>query len=78
MQTISNARLNANTEKVTKRFYNGFKKQHDLFLKSITGIRLPVHAASYASLMLNRLMFIYFIQKKGLGIFRGRHRLPEE
>jgi hypothetical protein len=65
MQTISKARLNANTEKITKRFYNGFKKEHCTFLKSITGIRVQAHAEWYTSLLLTRLMFIYFIQKKG-------------
>src|SRR5688500_2844223 len=66
MQAIPNVRLNAHKEKVAKRFYNGFKKQHAAFLKSITGIRVQVHAERYASLLLTRLMFIYFLQKKGL------------
>jgi hypothetical protein len=60
-----------NTESVTKKFYTEFKKQHTLFLDFINGI--DDHIANkentnkqwYASLMLNRLMFCYFIQKKG-------------
>lgn len=66
MQAIPNVRLNAHREKVAKRFYNGFKKQHAAFLRSITGIRVQVHAERYASLLLTRLIFIYFLQKKGL------------
>lgn len=60
-----------NIEQVTKKFYDLFKKQHTAFLDFIEGI--DDHIANkdnsnkqwYASLMLNRLMFCYFIQKKG-------------
>ena len=52
-------------EKVTKRFYDRFKKEHDAFLKFIDGIPDEELQRWYASVMLNRLMFIYFIQKKG-------------
>lgn len=52
-------------EKVTKRFYQEFAEEHKGFLKRITGISKDTDRAWYASLMLNRLMFIYFIQKKG-------------
>ena len=60
-----------NTEQVTKRFYTEFTKQHAAFLKFIEGIddTIPdkenANKQWYASLMLNRLMFCYFIQKKG-------------
>ena len=50
---------------VTKRFYNRFKKEHQTFLTFIKGIKAQGDRAWYASLMLNRLMFVYFIQKKG-------------
>lgn len=60
-----------NSEKVTKDFYTGFKKEHTNFAKFISGI--DDHIADkdnrnkqwYTSVMLNRLMFCYFIQKKG-------------
>ena len=54
-----------NNEKVTKQFYDKFKKEHTSFLTFITGIDDKVNKDWYASLMLNRLMFCYFIQKKG-------------
>ncbi|HAJ79548.1 MAG TPA: hypothetical protein DCO75_07220, partial [Fibrobacteres bacterium] len=54
-----------NNEKVTKKFYEGFKKEHTSFLKFIEGIDDKMSMDWYASLMLNRLMFCYFIQKKG-------------
>ncbi len=54
-----------NNEKVTKKFYEGFKKEHTSFLKFIEGIDDKMSMDWYASLILNRLMFCYFIQKKG-------------
>lgn len=53
-----------NAEKVTKKFYDGFKKEHTEFIAFIGGIKTLVDKEWYASLMLNRLMFCYFIQKK--------------
>ena len=59
-----------NSEKITKDFYAGFKKQHKAFAEFITGIDDHIEAPKnknkqwYASVMLNRLMFCYFIQKK--------------
>jgi NADPH-dependent 7-cyano-7-deazaguanine reductase QueF-like protein len=61
-----------NSEKVTKDFYTGFKKEHDAFVQFITGINDQItdlkknrNKQWYTSVMLNRLMFCYFIQKKG-------------
>lgn len=51
-------------EKITKRFYESFKQQHDQFLGFIEGLASVSDRQWYASLMLNRLMFVYFIQKK--------------
>lgn len=52
-------------DRVTKRFYDRFKTEHGTFLSFIKGITSIADSEWYASLMLNRLMFIYFIQKKG-------------
>ena len=52
-------------EKVTKRFYDEFKTEHGTFCKFLKGLEEQEELAWYASVMLNRLMFIYFIQKKG-------------
>ncbi len=59
------ARKAFDVERVTKRFYDEFRKQHAAFLKFITGIPVKEDHEWYASVMLNRLMFIYFIQRKG-------------
>lgn len=52
-------------ERITKRFYGEFETQHKAFLEFIQGLEKTTDRQWYASLMLNRLMFIYFIQKKG-------------
>ena len=52
-------------EKVTKRFYDQFKKEHDAFLQFLDGIPDEGMQRWYVSVILNRLMFIYFIQTKG-------------
>jgi hypothetical protein len=54
-----------NSGKITKDFYAGFKKQHNSFVSFIKGIEVEGDRQWYASVMLNRLMFCYFIQKKG-------------
>lgn len=51
-------------DRVTKKFYEQFKKEHAAFLNFIQGIPAASDREWYASVMLNRLMFIYFIQKK--------------
>lgn len=51
-------------EKVTKRFYEAFQQQHGRFLGFIEGLTNEADRQWYASLMLNRLMFVYFIQKR--------------
>ena len=52
-------------EKVTKKFYERFQKEHDVFMNFISGIPDEENQKWYASIMLNRLMFTYFVQKKG-------------
>ena len=60
-----------NSEKITKDFYSGFAKEHKSFAGFITGIDDQIATKNnrskqwYTSVMLNRLMFCYFIQKKG-------------
>jgi hypothetical protein len=51
-------------ERVTKKFYERFQAEHTAFMGAIAGIADEGQRAWYASLMLNRLMFTYFIQKK--------------
>jgi hypothetical protein len=70
-------------ERVTKRFYDTFKTEHKAFMGFIRGIRATADLEWYTSLMMNRMMFIYFIQKKGfldgdINYLRNRLRLVRE
>jgi hypothetical protein len=64
-ETVEKVGAAFDVEKVTKKFYELFKKEHDAFLKFTKGIPDEKLQRWYASVMLNRLMFIYFIQRKG-------------
>jgi len=65
VEVAGRARAAFDVERITKKFYDRFKTEHDAFLKFIDGIPDDELHRWYASVMLNRLMFIYFIQKKG-------------
>lgn len=54
-------------DRVSKQFYERFKIEHQTFAGFIEGLAKVADGdrAWYASLMLNRLMFVYFIQRKG-------------
>lgn len=54
------------SESVTKRFYEQFRDEHDKLAASISSDAELSNEErhSYSSLLLNRLMFIYFLQKK--------------
>ena len=52
-------------ERVTKRFYERFRTELTAFGGFIDGITAQGDREWYASLMLNRMMFVYFVQKQG-------------
>ena len=52
-------------DRVTKKFYERFDKERKAFMPQIDGIPVQDSRDWYASIMLNRLMFVYFIQQKG-------------
>ncbi len=52
-------------ERVIKKFYPEFQQEHLAFLELIKGIDDERDRRWYASIILNRLMFIYFLQRKG-------------
>ncbi len=54
-----------NVERATKQFYDRFKKERDAFARFLAGVPDETMESWYVSVMLDRLMFIYFIQKKG-------------
>lgn len=65
IDVIGGARAAFDVERVTRRFYDLFKGERDAFHKFLSGLPDTGSQRWYVSIMLNRLMFIYFIQKKG-------------
>ena len=61
----SRVRAALDVEKVTKRFYERFRTQLTAFGNFIDGVTAQGDRDWYASLMLNRMMFVYFVQKQG-------------
>lgn len=51
-------------ERVTKAFFRDFQTQHLAFIELIEGIPDARDRRWYASVLLNRLMFVWFLQKK--------------
>jgi hypothetical protein len=65
-------------DKTTKKFFNAYQQQHLELLNHIHGIDNERDKRWYASVLLNRLMFVWFLQKKGfLGLQRFNY-LPEQ
>ena len=62
---VSKVRKALDVEKLTKRFYDRFRSELTAFAAFIEGITAQGDRGWYASLMLNRMMFIYFVQKQG-------------
>lgn len=63
-QVTQRLRRAFDADKVTKRFYAEFKARHDALLAFLKGLP-DAQRSWYASVTLNRLMFVWFIQKKG-------------
>lgn len=51
-------------DKTTKKFFNAYQQQHLELLAHIQGIDNERDKRWYASVLLNRLMFVWFLQKK--------------
>ncbi len=51
-------------KEVVRQFFDQFQKQHEKFSESIAEIPEKEKRDWYASIIINRLMFIYFLQKK--------------
>ena len=54
-----------NAEKITNRFYKDITKQRQQLASSIRGLSDTKDQDLYASILLDRLIFLYFIQQKG-------------
>ncbi len=64
-EVTSRVRAALDVEKVTRQFYDRFKAELAAFQDFIDGITAQGDREWYASLMLNRMMFVYFVQKQG-------------
>ncbi|MDD2717098.1 MAG: ATP-binding protein [Candidatus Wallbacteria bacterium] len=64
LEVLSRLKQALEIERVTKKFYNEFHLQHLEFVDLIEGIPDERLRHWYASVLLNRLMFIYFLQNK--------------
>ena len=64
-EVIAGMRSAFDRDRVSKKFYDRFKDEHQKFSEFIEGLEDITDKAWYASLMLNRMMFVYFIQRKG-------------
>jgi hypothetical protein len=51
------------TDKITRKFYDNFKGIHEKLTKAIKGIADEHDRKWYATTLLNRIMFIFFLQK---------------
>ena len=70
-------------EEVTKQFYDRFRTKLTAFGNFIEGITSQGDRDWYASLMLNRMMFVYFVQKQGfldgdLNYLRNRLKMVQQ
>ena len=65
MDVLNRVRGQFKANEVTKEFYDDFREHHEVLTKFIIGIENLADRSWYGSVLLNRLMFIYFLQKKG-------------
>ncbi len=64
-------------ERITKRFYQEFASQKKVFTEFIEGLASAGDRSWYASVMLNRLMFVWFIQAKSF-LDQNPNYLPDK
>jgi len=77
LDTIKKLSASMDIERVTKRFYADFSGLRLDFTTLIQGIDHEADRDWYASVLLNRLMFVYFFQKRGF-IQNDRQYLDEK
>lgn len=65
MDVLHRVRGQFKADKVTKRFYKEFRQNRERLTGFIEGIESEKDREWYGTVLLNRLMFIYFLQKKG-------------
>lgn len=64
-EAIERVRKALDVEPVTKLFFSDFQQLHGTLLAAIVGVSNERDRRWYASVLLNRLMFVYFLQRRG-------------
>jgi hypothetical protein len=64
-EVSSRLRNALDVQTVTRQFFREFQEQHESFVDLIQGIADARERHWYASVLLHRLMFVWFLQKKG-------------
>lgn len=62
--TIRKEQAFETSDKVTKKFFENFQTLHKKLQKAISGIESDEERSWYASVLMNRIMFIFFLQKR--------------
>lgn len=65
VELLSRMRRAFDAEKVTNSFYKQFLRQQQALVKALNGIAKQSDREWYSALLMNRLMFVYFMQRKG-------------
>jgi len=65
VELLNRMRRAFDADKVTNAFYRQFLRQHEALVKAIKGIPKQGDREWYSALLMNRLMFLYFMQRKG-------------
>lgn len=78
LRATERVRRALDVEGVTKTFYRAFRREHEALIGAIAGIPHEGDRRWYASVLLTRLMFVYFLQKKGFLDGGNRYYLEEK
>ena len=78
MRATERVRRALDVEGVTKKFYKAFQREHDALIEAVEGIPHEGDKRWYASVLLTRLMFVYFLQKKGFLDGGNRYYLEDK
>ncbi|PAP76375.1 ATP-binding protein [Rubrivirga marina] len=78
LKATERVRRALDVEGVTKKFYRAFQREHDALIAAIEGIPDEGDKRWYASVLLTRLMFVYFLQKKGFLDGGNRYYLEDK
>ncbi|MCS6943795.1 MAG: SAM-dependent methyltransferase, partial [Geminocystis sp.] len=64
VDVVQKVKQGFDVEQVTKQFFQDFQKIHQQFSSKIQGLDEESERRWYTSVLLNRLMFIYFLQRR--------------